>query len=87
MIRILKFEDNLKNQSKCWNLSAKCQVDQNAEIWVIKEDWSKCPNLMWKGDSIKTLKFEGKVGTQSKCWNLSANVQIDQNVEIWVKRQ
>ena len=23
LIRILKFEDNVKNQSKCWNLSAK----------------------------------------------------------------
>ena len=51
---------------------------------MIKEDWSKCPNLTERGESIKTLKFEGKVGNQSKCWNLSANGQIDQNVEIWV---
>ena len=87
LIRILKFEDNIKNRSKCWNLSAKCQVDQNAEIWVKKEVWSKCPNLSERGESIKTLKFEDKVGNQSKCWNLSANGQIDQNVEIWVKRQ
>ena len=87
MIRILKFEDNIKNRSKCWNLSAKCQVDQNAEIWVKKEVWSKCPNLSERGESIKTLKFEDKVGNQSKCWNLSANGQINQNVEIWVKQQ
>ena len=50
LIRILKFEDNIKNQSKCWNLSVKCQVDQNAEIWVKKEDWSKCQNLSERGN-------------------------------------
>ena len=71
LIRILKFEDNVKNRSKCWNLSAKCQVDQNAEIRVKKEVWSKCPNLSERGESIKTLKFKDKVG-------------INQNAEIWV---
>ena len=70
-------------------LKFECKMSshQNAEIWVKKEDWSKCPNLSERGESIKTLKFEDKVGNQLKCWNLSANVQIDQNVEIWVKRQ
>ena len=68
-------------------MSAKYQVDQNAEIWVKREDWSKCQNLCWRGESIKRFKFEDKVGNQSKCWNLSANGQIDQNVKILVKRQ
>ena len=55
---------------------------------MIKEDWSKCPDLSeGGGESIKTLKFEDKVGNQSKCWNLSANGQIEQNVEIRVKQQ
>ena len=67
---MLKFEDNVKNRSKCWNLSAKCQADQNDEIWVKRGDWSKCPNLSERGnrwkhwnlktswESIKMLKFE-----------------------------
>ena len=85
MIRILKFEDNVKNQSKCWNLSAKCQVDQNVEILSEKGRLIKMLKFEWMEGSMKTLKVEDKVGNQSKCWNLSANRQIDQNVEIWVQ--
>ena len=33
-IRILKFEDKIGNQSKCLNLSANRQFDQNVDIWV-----------------------------------------------------
>ena len=85
MIRILKFEDNVKNQSKCYNLSAKCQVHQNAEIWVKREDRSICQIWVKGGGINKTLKFEDKVRNQSKCRNLSANHQIVQNVVFWVK--
>ena len=74
LIRILKFEDNIKNRSKCWNLSAKCQVDlretliinHNVEIWV----------QMW--ESMEMFKIERKRGdwsnvdillqNQIKCW-------------------
>ena len=73
-------------KSNYWNLIEKYQVHQNAEIWVKREDWSKCQNLCERGESIR-FKFEDKVGNQSKCWNLSANGQIDQNVKILVKRQ
>ena len=66
-------------------MSAWYQVDQNAEIWVKREDWSKCQNLCKRGESIKWFKFEDKVGNQSKCWNLSANHQIVQNDVLWVK--
>ena len=34
IMKTLKFEDKVGNQSKCWNLSANCQIDQNVEIWV-----------------------------------------------------
>ena len=71
MIRILKFEDNVKNRSKCYNLSAKCQVHQNAEIWVKSEDRSICQ--IWV-----------KVGESIKHWNLKTKLGINQNVEIWV---
>ena len=61
LIRILKFEDNIKNRSKCWNLSAKCQFDlrettiinHNVEIWV----------QMW--ESMEMFKIEGKRGDWS----------------------
>ena len=43
----------------------------DAEIWVIKEDWSKCPNLSERG-------------IPSKHWNLKTKLGINQNVEIWV---
>ena len=81
LIRILKFDDNVKNRSKCWNLSAKCQVDQNFEIWVKRGDWSKCPNLSERGIN-KNIAIWRQVENQSKCWNLSANFRLDQNVEI-----
>ena len=71
MIRILKFEDNVKIRSKCYNLSAKCQVHQNAEIWVKREDRSICQIWVKGGESIKH-------------WNLRTTLRIDQNVEIWV---
>ena len=51
LIRILKFEDNVGNRSKCWNLSAKCnsqskcwnisenmRIYQNVEIWAKKRE-------------------------------------------------
>ena len=36
-IKRLKFEDKVGNQSKCWNLSANGQIDQNVEIWVKRQ--------------------------------------------------
>ena len=35
-INMLKFESG--NRSKSWNLSAKCQIDQNVEIWAKTRD-------------------------------------------------
>ena len=72
MIRILKVGDNVGNRSKCWNLSARCQVDQNVEIWVKKG------SRLMKMSNLSERR-------ESKCWNLCANVGIDQNVEIWEK--
>ena len=32
--KIFKFNRNSRNQSKCWNLNAKCQINQSVAIWV-----------------------------------------------------
>ena len=79
LIRILKFEYNIKNQSNCWNLSAKCQfslretiINHNVEIWV----------QMW--ESMEMFKIEGRL---IKCWYFIAKVGIDQNVGIWLKNK
>ena len=32
---MLKFEKcQVWNQSKCWNMSDNCKIDQNVEIWL-----------------------------------------------------
>ena len=87
LIRILKFEDNIKNRSKCWNLSAKCQFDlretiinQNVEIWVKGGDWSNVDILLPKWELIKMLEFNWKIRKWSERWNLRTTLRIDQNV-------
>ena len=85
LIKMLKFEDKVGNQSYCWNVRTKLVIDQNVEIWVKH------------GESIKMLKFECKMSNPSECWNfgvkgeiikvlkLSGNSGINQNVEVWVQ--
>ena len=79
LIKVFKFQCKMSNWTKCWNLSAKYQINQNDAIWLKEYE------------SIKMLKFDDKIGNQSKCqikqsWNLSAKYQIDQNDAIWVKK-
>ena len=70
-IKTLKFEDTVGNQSKCWNLSANGQIDQNVEIWVKRQQPMKMLKfeqkmrgstnvyvLLQKWESIKMLEFE-----------------------------
>ena len=68
---MLEFDWKIRNWSERWNLSAKCQVDQNVEIWVKRGDWSKCPNLSERG-------------YQWKQWNLKTEFRVNQNAEIWL---
>ena len=74
----MEFKWKVRNQSKCWNLgvkglrgdwsncsnlNAKCQVDQNVEIWVIRGPrLIKMLKFEWKGESMETFKFEDKAG-------------------------
>ena len=70
-IKILKFECQMSNRSKCWNLSknerlikcwyftAKVEIDQNVGVWLKNKEL------------IRMLKFECKMLSWSKCWNLS----------------
>ena len=74
LIRILKFEDKIGNQSKCWNLSANHQIVQNDVLCVkslesIKKLTFGCNKmgidqnveiLMQNVKSIKMLKYEWK---------------------------
>ena len=74
-IRILKFEDKIGNQSKCWSLSANRQFDQNVDIWVKS------------GESVKKLTFWwNKVGIDQNVEIWVKNVKINQNIEIWVQQ-
>ena len=45
---------------KCWNFSAKCQIDQNVAIWVQNYE------------SVKTLKIKDKIGYWPQYWYFSA---------------
>ena len=53
MAKMLKFKDKTGNRSKCWNFSAKWQIDQNVAIWVQKYE------------SVKILKIKEKIANWS----------------------
>ena len=36
LIKVMKFQCKVSNWPKCWNLSAKCQIDKNVAILVKK---------------------------------------------------
>ena len=85
LIKILQFVYNVWNQSKCWNLSAKRQIDQNVEIWVqkINQNAAVCVKNY---ELLKMLKFKDKIGTPIKCWNFSANVKSIKMLRFECKR-
>ena len=80
LIRILKFEDNVGNRSKCWNLSAKCIVNQNVEKREIDRKRER-------SNVIAKVGIDQNVGiwkNKELIRNLRTKLGIDQNVEIWV---
>ena len=66
-IKTLKFEDKVGTQSKCWNLSANGQIDQNVKKfeWKGNNQW-KCWNLSEKEEVQQMFMFYCKSGNRSK---------------------
>ena len=96
-IKILKFDRNSRNQSKFWNLSAKCpinqnvaiwvncQTDQNVAIWVKSRNQSKSYTLnkvVWINQNVE---IPVQMSNRSNCCNLSEKVGISLNVEFRVQ--
>ena len=82
-IKMLKFEDEIGNSSKCWNLHAKCQIQLNVENQVQNSKWIRVMSIEWKSRNWKMLKFWDK--TLNQCWNFSSKCQVNDNVVIWVE--
>ena len=86
-IKMLIFEWKVGNQSKSWRFGeirwelvkmlkfAKCQIDQNIEIWV------------QQGGINQKVEISAKKGRLIKCWYFIAKLWIYPNVWIWLKNK